>query len=236
MNHVYDHFFQKSAVKTGHETLYNYGDFLLPGFVPTNSSTQTGFYTHINYHTMKAAVKTLLENNLQRSFHIVQTGCSPYGTKSALLWDRFVSCFGGEVFCVDENQKYVNDVKSTVSERTTIVCDKTVNALLKLNKPIDFLYLDSQDIDFTNPRPSAEHHYNEVMAVKHLLHKGSVVLIDDTPATPDWLDNGNHNPIYEKYKSGFDSKMCGKGSLVMEELEKMGAKKILHQYQVLYVL
>ena len=105
-----------------------------------------------------------------------------------------------------------------------------------ITEKIDFLYLDSYDVDFLNPLPSAEHHLKEFNCVKHLLHKNSIVLIDDTPVSPEWLDNGKYSPIYDKLKLQFDKNMVGKGSLVCKELEKMGATKIMHQYQVLWLI
>jgi hypothetical protein len=61
-------------------------------------------------------------------------------------------------------------------------------------------------------------------------------LIDDTPISPEWLDNGIYSNFYKKLKLQFDENMAGKGSLVCKELEKMNATKIMHQYQVLYIL
>lgn len=75
-----------------------------------------------------------------------------------------------------------------------------------------------------------------INCVKHLLQKGSIVLIDDTPISPEWLDNGKCSPIYDRLKVKFNENMSGKGSFVCKELEKMGATKILHQYQVLWKL
>jgi hypothetical protein len=110
----------------------------------------------------------------------------------------------------------------------------SLHYLPTITDKIDFLYLDSYDVDFLNPLPSAEHHLKEFNCVKHLLHEGSIVLIDDTPVSPEWLDNGKSSPIYHKLKVQFDENMSGKGSLVCKELEKMGATKIMHQYQVLW--
>ena len=80
------------------------------------------------------------------------------------------------------------------------------------------------------------HHLEEFNRVKHLLHKNSVILIDDTPVSPEWLDDGQNNPIYSTLKRQFNPRIAGKGSLVNLELEKMGATKILHQYQTLWRL
>jgi hypothetical protein len=239
IEHVYDKFFMKMREKTSHEGLYNTGGTHIPGHVPSaeERAATDHFYTHINYHTMKQALITLHKNNPDRSdFCIVETGCAAHGTKSTLLWDKFVTTFGGNVYSVDLNSSAVQFTNSKVSEQTKVTCSDSLAYLPTLTKPIDFLYLDSYDVDFMNPLPSAAHHLKEFNCVKHLLHKGSVVLIDDTIVSPDWLDGGINHPIYRALKSQFDPEMSGKGSLVAKELERMGAVKIMHQYQMLWVL
>lgn len=227
---IIDTFFRKSPVKTGHETLANY----------SNGSYEPGgingkFYTHINYHTIKTALLELSKND-KETVTIVETGCSAHGTKSTLLWDKYVTTFGGNVLSVDLNSHAVNLTNQQTSSQTTVTHSDSLHYLPTLTTPIDFLYLDSYDVDFLNPQPSAEHHLKEFNCVRHLLEKGSVVLIDDTPVSPEWLDNGKNNSIYDRYTASFDPNMCGKGSLVNLELEKMGATKIKHQYQSLWIL
>jgi hypothetical protein len=230
----FDDFFRKSSYKTSHETLCNYEDKLIPG---GKFDSPNLFYTHINYHTIKKSLEVLLEKNPNKNdFVFVETGCSAHGTKSTILWDIFVNKFGGKVLSVDLNEQAVLEARKFVSNKTQIVHSDSLEFLPKINESIDFLYLDSYDVDFLNPRDSAEHHLKEFNCVKHLLHKNSIILIDDTPVSPEWLDNGINNPIYDKYKDIFDSNMSGKGSLVNLELEKMGATKIEHQYQVLWII
>jgi len=166
----------------------------------------------------------------------VETGCAAHGTKSTLLFDKFVNTFDGKVVSVDLNKNAVDLTNRATSNKTTVVHSDSLKLLPTLTKPIDLLYLDSYDVDFLNPQPSAEHHLKEFNCIKHLLHKDSIVLIDDTPVSPEWLDNGTFSTIYHKFKESFNSNMCGKGSLVNLELEKMNATKIMHQYQVLWKL
>lgn len=223
------HFFKKPN-NTGHEGLANYDDSsLVPG------GEDGAFYTHINYHTMYQSLLELIKNDKQKYF-FVETGCSAHGTKSTLLWDKFVNIFDGIVYSVDLNQNAVNITQRQVSKKTNVFCMNSLDLLPQIDEQVDFLYLDSYDVDFLDPKPSAEHHLKEFNLIKHLLKPGSVVLIDDTPCSPEWLDGGLKSPIYEKLKKQFDPNMCGKGSLVNLELEKMGAKKIMHQYQTLWVI
>lgn len=98
------------------------------------------------------------------------------------------------------------------------------------------MYLDSYDVDFSNPLPSAQHHLNEFKAVKHLLHKGSIVLIDDTPISAEWYDDAFNIHENDPKRINFNPNMSGKGSLVNIELDKMNATKIMHQYQCLWVI
>ncbi len=230
----YDKFFYKQISKTSHETLANYANGnLIPG--GTNDEIVGCYYTHINYHTMKRALVELVSNNKNNTdFIIVETGCAAHGTKSTLLWDKFVNYFGGKVFSVDLNNNAVEETNRLTSDKTTVTCSDSLLFLPTLIDRIDFLYLDSYDVDFLNPILSTGHHLKEFMCIKHLLHKNSIILIDDTPCSPEWLDNGKFNNIYKEYKKTFDNKMSGKGSLVNIELELLNSEKLLHQYQVLW--
>jgi len=182
---------------------------------------------------MKQALTELIKTN-KTFLTIVETGCSAHGTKSTLLWDRFVNLFDGKVLSVDLDTNAVNLTNNSTSNKTLVTNSDSLVFLPSLIEKIDFLYLDSYDVNFLNPYNSAEHHLKEFNCIKHLLQKGSIVLIDDTPISPEWLDNGKYCPIYSHFKNNFNPEMCGKGSLVNKELEKMGAIKIKHQYQVLW--
>ena len=221
-------FFKKSPTKTSHETLANYDNNVLEA-----GGKNGAFYTHICFHTIRRALIELA-NKEQDHYCIVETGCAAHGTKSTILWDKFVNVFGGKVLSVDLNHKAVQTANKLTTNKTVVAHSDSLVFLPTITDKIDFLYLDSYDVNFLNPFPSAEHHLKEFNCIKHLLDKGSIVLIDDTPKTPEWLDNGKYSPIYDKLKKQFDESMTGKGSLVNKELENMGALKIMHQYQCLW--
>jgi hypothetical protein len=226
-------FFHKQETKTPHETLANYSDnSLIPG------GDNGTFYTHINYYTMKQALIELIKQNKDNNI-FVETGCSAHGTKSTLLWDKIVNLIGGKVISVDLNSNAVNITNENTSPKTTVYCSDSLKFLPSLTDSIDcidFLYLDSYDVDFLNPLLSAEHHLKEFNCVKHLLRKGSIILIDDTPCSPEWLDNGKYCPIYSDFKNKFNPNISGKGAFVNKELAKLGATKIMHQYQTLWIM
>jgi hypothetical protein len=233
---VYDTFFHKQTSKTQHESLGNVNGTLIPGFLKTQEDGDV-FFTHINYYTIKEALRQLLIHNKDlNKFKIVETGCSVHGVKSTLLWDKFVNFYDGSVVSVILNEDAVNDANGLISSKSKIINANSFDYLPKIDTLIDFLYLDNINVDFLNPLQSAMHHLEEFNRVKHLLHKNSIVLIDDTPVSPEWLDDGQNNPIYSTLRRQFNPKIAGKGSLVNLELEKMGATKILHQYQTLWRL
>lgn len=233
---IYDTFFYKQPIKTPHETLGNVNGTLIPGYLKTQD-TEEVYFTHINYYTIKEALRQLIFRNPNlNKFNFVETGCATYGIKSTLLWDKFVNFYDGSVVSVDLNEYAVNNTNELISNKSKVFHSNSLDYLPKVDKFIDFLYLDSYDVDFLNPLPSAMHHLEEFIRVKHLLHKNSIILINDTPVSPEWLDDGKNNPIYSTLSRQFNPRNAGKGSLVNIELEKMGATKIMHQYQTLWVL
>lgn len=221
---IFDNFFEKKNEKTDHETLCRINDRLIAGHVAENA-----IYTHICYYTMRNALCRLAK---KKSFTFVETGCSAHGTKSTLLWDKFVNSFGGSVISVDLNPDAVKITNDLTSEKTKVVCSDSLDYLPTINTPIDFLYLDSYDVDYLDPMQSAQHHLKELRCVRHLLHDGTIILIDDTPISPEWLDNGVYNSIYMTLKNTFNQDMAGKGSLVYTEM-KNDSIKHMHQYQLL---
>jgi len=228
LDELYTKFFNKQKMKTSHETLAHYNDGkIIPG------GDGGDYYTHICYKTIYRALSELIKQKKDH-YTIVETGCSAHGTKSTLLWDNFVNTFGGEVLSVDLNQNAVRLTNNQTTKKTRVFHANSLDYLPTVEEKIDFLYLDSYDVDFLKPLPSAQHHQKEFNCIKHLLHKNSIVLVDDTPVSPEWLDNGKYSPIYDKLKNQFDENMSGKGSLVCNELEKMGASKLMHQYQILW--
>ena len=216
-------FFNTPRVKTSHETL-------------ANDDGEGGvFYTHVCFHTMKRALVEMVRKK-KDAYCIVETGCSSHGTRSTLLWDNVVNAFGGKVLSVDVDDRAVESTNQMTTDQTVVAHSDSLTFLPTLTETIDLLYLDSYDVDFLNPRPSAEHHRQEFNCVKHLLGAGSIVLIDDTPRTPEWLDNGTESPMYATLKEQFDGNMAGKGSLVHTELQAMGAVQLMHQYQSLWIV
>ena len=140
-----DSFFSKKTKKTLHESLANYSNGSLVA-----GGVKGDFYTHICYHTIKQSLLELIKNN-KESYTIVETGCAAHGTRSTLLWDKFVNIFQGTVRSVDLNIEAVEFTNARLSEKSKVICSDSLLYLPTLESEIDFLYLDSYDVNFLNP-------------------------------------------------------------------------------------
>ena len=233
INNIFNnHFTIKNKYSKSH-TLYNSEKVTKPHI--KLKLDEEGYWTHINYNTFKCALESLTKNNEKSFFTIVETGCSAKcGVKSTKLWDDFVNYFDGEVFSVDLDKQCVDEANKLTSNKTKIVCDNSLNFLNNFNKPIDLLYLDSFNVDWSNPNPSAEHHLKEFNLIKYNLHKNSIVIIDDTPKDINWMDL---DKSHKKFKPLIENKVLfpvGKGTLVNNNLNNHNDTILMHQYQIVW--
>ncbi len=170
----------------------------------------------------------LLEEKESKDFYIVETGTtrSDHGHlafgddgASTYIFDQFVNHYDGKVYSVDINQSNVNYCSTLVSEKTEVICSDSVKFLWSLpkDKKIDFLYLDSYDIEKDNPHPSQLHHVKELCAAIDKLKKGSIVAVDD------------HDAFFTGGK-------IGKGNYVKDFMDDIGATLVYEGYQIVWVL
>ena len=231
---IFSKHFSKKNKYSKSTTLYNSNTITKPHIKEKLDSY--GFWTHINYNTFLRAIEELINSNPEKKFFtIVETGCSAScGVKSTKLWDDFVNYYDGEVFSVDLDKSCVDTANKLTSNKTKVVCNDSLCFLKNFNKSIDLLYLDSYNVDWSNPDPSAEHHLKEFDLAKYNLHKNSIVLIDDTPKDISWMDIDKG---HKKMKSLIENKILfpiGKGTLVNKVLDKHNDTKLLHQYQIVW--
>jgi hypothetical protein len=164
---------------------------------------------------------------------------SAWGTNSTLLFSDYVEAFGGEFWSVDLRMKPLVSVRRSVSGRTVLTCGDSVRFLHRWvvanqsNRKVDFVYLDSFDLDVSNPYPAALHGIREFFAIRPALQAGSLLLVDDTPASPSDCTKGMREPA-ERFMAT-EGVMPGKGMLIDRYLEGIAnVTKIHHGYQVLY--
>jgi len=84
-----------------------------------------------------------------------------------------------------------------------------------LSSKIDLLYLDSMDVDWNDPHPSALHHLMELTAAMPALRSGSLVVVDDH------LDLENRP---------------GKSEYIVPFMAAIGVRKLFEAYQIAWIM
>lgn len=196
--------------------------------------SKTGTPKHLNYLTFKELFKNMCEI---KEPVIIETGIASSGTSSTYLFNEYIKKYGGRFFSVDTNRNLVDQHQGNMCPGTSLVCDNSVKFLndwVKINKEkkVDVVYLDSYDLDWYNYQPSAMHGLYEYIALIPSLQTGSLLLIDDTPKNPYWLDS--RGKLYDDMNDFYNKNnfLPGKGMYVLDVNNR--ADILLHQYQVLY--
>jgi len=161
--------------------------------------------------------------------------------QSTLLFDKYTQFRGdnSKVYTVDINPNVTNLCKQIVSDKVDIITGEYLNSFsknfIKSNKQLSMLYLDSYDVDFRYPFPSAAHHLKELTSSIRMLQKNSLVVIDDAPANiPSNSSILKTNKIFRckcKIKNISKSTVGGKGLLINEYAVQIGAKLLFSHYQ-----
>jgi hypothetical protein len=151
---------------------------------------------------------------------LVETGCvRAEGNwagdgNSSVMFDAFASATASKFITIDISPQHC-DLARRLCSHATVVCGDSVAALYRLRQSIsniDFLYLDSMDIDWNNPHPSALHHLKELCAAAPLLKPGSLVFVDDNQA------------------------QIGKGMYVRAFMADIGATVVHDEYQIGFIM
>ena len=127
---------------------------------------------------------------------IVETGClrvkdnfSGDG-QSTLLFDKYTQFRGNgsKVYTVDIDPEATKICSEVVSNDVTISTADSIGYLNDLTnkfydekKEVSFFYLDSFDLDWKSPGSSCEHHLKELVSIKKILKKETLVVVDDSP-------------------------------------------------------
>ncbi len=153
---------------------------------------------------------------------LVETGTSRCGKEnfkgdggSTVIFGHFASQMGLHLYSVDIDPGAVAKAQKAIkpyAKNVTVVCSDSIEFLENFDQPIDFLYLDSYDFEPSDPFPSQWHHLNELEAALPMLHKNSIIMIDDC-----------------------DLPQGGKGKLVISYLLERGWRIAFQGYQVILV-
>lgn len=159
----------------------------------------------------RRGVKTIVETGTTRG------GESAFEVEggSTILFADWASRNGAMVYSVDLSREAVKSARKALlpyHKHVTVTQGDSIQYLQNFGSPIDFLYLDSFDVDIFNPLPSQQHHLKEIQAAFPKLTKNSIVMIDDCA-----LPHG------------------GKGRLAIQYLRSKGWKIVCQAYQVIMV-
>lgn len=186
---------------------------------------------HINRHGLTVALKNVnLENPV-----LVETGTSAYGTDSSRLFDAFVDYHGGTFHSVDLDPVPSKRLIFQHSRQSHFYIGDSVNFLKDelghQTKTVDLFYLDSFDVDWENPMAAAQHGLAEYKALYKYIKTGTVLVIDDTPATIEYIPKHFHKntlKFLEEY-----GVLPGKGALILKELQEIKSVQVLsHEYNL----
>ena len=159
-------------------------------------------------------------NAFERITAMLQSGCVIVETgtvrqagnwggdgQSTVVWNAYAEMLGGHVTTIDLDPVGATLVEQLALASTTAITGDSLQVLPTLTvSHIDFLYLDSFDVDWNNTTPAAEHHLAELKIVWPLLKPGSIVAVDDNR-------NGH-----------------GKGELVAAHMAANNVPEILNEY------
>jgi hypothetical protein len=197
-----------------------------------NLFSNIGVPKHINYLTFKKLFENMV--NVKEPI-ILESGIASAGTQSTYLFNEYVRKYGGQFWSVDINKNLVDKHIGNMCPATHLVCDDSIHFFtnwVSNNKKADVIYLDSWDLDFYDPEPAGIHGLNEYKALLPSIKKNTLLLIDDTPSIPYWLDT--RGKLFDDmtlfYK--INNYLPGKGMYVINEPKE--AATLLHNYQILY--
>ena len=192
---------------------------------------------HINYLTFK---KLFEQMGTPKEPIILESGIA---IQSTYLFNEVVRKYGGQFWSVDNDPELVAAHQGNMCPGTKLVHNDSVAFFKEWTSTststytsgipkADIIYLDSYDLDFYNPEPSAKHCLAEYMALTTAIKKDTLLLIDDTPMNPYWLDTRGETYYDMLDYYGTFGIMPGKGMYVLDEVKN--ADKLIHNYQVLY--
>ena len=135
-----------------------------------------------------AAIFEAVQSHCKRPM-IVETGCLRIpgnwdgDGQSTFMFDALVREHHGVLLSVDITSESIDSARRACSSATQLICNNSIAALHALSQivrePVSLLYLDSFDLDHSDPMPSAIHHLMELTAARPLIGPGTIVCVDD---------------------------------------------------------
>lgn len=189
---------------------------------------------HVNRSGFEKAISAIGKPNP----NFFETGTSAHGIDSTRLFDLLAIKMKGKLISVDLSAKPKNSLKFQLSQKSKLFVGDSVHfirdELSNYFSHIDLCYLDSWDVDWLDPKPSELHGLSEFQQLNPFLVSGSLILIDDTPVSLEFIPKKFHQ-YAEKYKkeSGY---YPGKGAQVLREIMSYDPQQfevLHHEYNLL---
>ena len=183
---------------------------------------------------------------------IVETGClrikdnfSGDG-QSTLLFDKYTQFRNknSKVYTVDIDPKATKACSEIVSKNVSINTGDSVKYLndltenfIKEDVNVSLFYLDSFDLNWKSPEQSSQHHLKELVSIKKILKKETLVVVDDSPIIGYLQQSKIKKENFELIKPGLvpGPTIAGKGNLVHEYAVHVGAKILFSSYQTAWI-
>lgn len=145
---------------------------------------------------------------------------------ATVIFDRYTRDVPATFLSVDIDPEAIKVAKKLVENRTLFVQGDSVEVLAHLGELVpalksrdenprylDLLYLDSYNVDWANPHPSALHHLKELQAVLPFINEKTMLAIDDAVN----LDGRRGKSLY-----------------IDQLFHELGIKPVHSGYQVIY--
>jgi len=176
---------------------------------------------------------------------IVETGClrvkdNFLDGQSTLIFDKYTLSRGenSKVFTVDVNKESTENCKKVVSDNVEITTEDSVRYLNNLSSnflrnktKVSMFYLDSFDVDWRYPHPSASHHLKELTAINRVLRPETLVVVDDSPANGNLSNTDDSGKVSWEILKSPPPTIGGKGFLVHEYASHVRANLLFSHYQ-----
>tara|TARA_B100001121_G_C18490513_1_gene527054 strand:+ start:28 stop:705 length:678 start_codon:yes stop_codon:yes gene_type:complete len=183
---------------------------------------------------------------------IVETGCLRIKDnfegdgQSTLLFDYYTQFRGkgSKVYTVDINPEATKNCSEIVSKNIDITTADSIGYLNELSKKfydqkknVSLFYLDSFDLDWRSPEQSCAHHLKELVSIKKILKKNTLVVVDDSPINGYLQESPEKNGNLDFVPFGLVPKptISGKGLLIHQYAMQTGAKLLFSNYQTGWV-
>lgn len=125
---------------------------------------------------------------------------------STMLWDEVANHHDATVRVFELDHQRCLAVAKHVSARVTIHGGDAVRRLRELPiQSVDLLYLDSYDVEWHNPHPSALHHLMELVSAMPAMKPSGLILIDDCG------DSGGKGLYVAEYMSRANATLLARG-------------------------